>query len=123
MDRKRKVDPSLIKNLNITSLDITDSGYVLVGSKRHALLQRWKSEKIFFSSLDDVQINSINYVSENEIWYATFGSGVLLQDIGTFKNFYSKDGFDPKGMVFSIFGVEPKKIYSHQKWTFCLWKK
>ena len=58
-----------------------------------------KVKKIFFNSQNDVPINAINYVSKNEIWYSTFGSGVLLQDVGTFKNFYSKDGFDPKGMV------------------------
>ena len=45
----------------------------------------------------------------NEIWYSTFGSGVFLQDHGTFKNIYQEDGFNPGGMVFDIVHWKTKK--------------
>ena len=101
---------TLVKDINVLSLDITKSGCILIGSKKgiHYFIDE-KVQQFALGSSSNTSINSIDYVSENEIWYSTFGSGIFLQDIGTFKNIYSKDGFNPKGMVFDIILWKQKK--------------
>ena len=47
-------------------------------------------------------VRDIEVTSENEIWYATFGMGLLLHDPGTFTNINSKNGLDVGGMTFDL---------------------
>ena len=117
--RKNNTKPYLIKNMNVSSLDITNSGYILIGTKKGIHYFKDGVVKQFLQdNLNDVSINSINYVSENEIWYSTFGSGVFLQDFGTFKNIYPENGFDPKGMVFDIVHWKQKKYIATKNGLF-----
>ncbi len=117
--RKNNMKPYLVKNINVLSLDKSDSGYILIGSKKGIHYFKDGEVKQFFkASLSNVSINSINYVSENEIWYSTFGSGVFLQDLGTFKNIYPENGFNPKGMVFDIVDWKQKKYIATKNGLF-----
>lgn len=117
--RKNNIKPYLVKNINVLSLDISDSGYILIGSKKGVYYFKDGEVKQFLkANLNNVSINSINYVSENEIWYSTFGSGVFLQDLGTFKNIYQEDGFNPGGMVFDIVHWKTKKYIATKNGLF-----
>ena len=117
--RKNNNNPYLVKDMNVLSLDITKSGYILIGSKKGIhYFKDGAVKKISLANLSDVSINSINYVSENEIWYSTFGSGIFLQDLGTFKNIYPEDGFNPKGMVFDIVHWKQKKYIATKNGLF-----
>ena len=117
--RKNNMKPYIVKNMNVLSLEITDSGYVLIGSKKGIhYFKNGEVKQFLKANLSDVSINSINYVSENEIWYSTFGSGVFLQDLGTIKNIYPEDGFNPKGMVFDIVHWKTKKYIATKNGLF-----
>ncbi len=117
--KENKKNPYLIKNMSVVSLNVTDSGYILIGSKKGVYyFSDGEVKQFLLTNVNNASINSINYVSENEIWYSTFGSGVFLQDMGTFKNIYSENGFDPKGMVFDIILWKQKKYIATKNGLF-----
>ena len=47
-------------------------------------------------------MRDIEVISENEIWYATFGMGLFLHNPGTFTTLNVKDGLDVGGMTFDL---------------------
>ena len=60
---------------------------------------------IQFSSFKKTPIQDIEVVSNNEVWFSTFGSGIYLHDPGTFENYTLQDGFNTGGMVYDIENV------------------
>ena len=112
--RKGKGDVELIKNINVLALDITNAGQILIGSKKGLYffngikLEKYNPTGEEHQALNRTAIYDIEFMSENEIWYATFGMGVYLQDAGTFKNIGVDDGIDSKGMIFDMASWEAR---------------
>ena len=68
------------------------------------------------TSLNKTAVRDIEVISENEIWYATFGMGLFLQNPGTFTTINAKDGLDVGGMTFDLV-KNGKGICRYKKWS------
>ena len=51
-----------------------------------------------------IAVNDIEFIDKYEIWYATFGQGLFLQDMGTVQNFDQNDGL--KSIIQNKAGIE-----------------
>ena len=106
--REGKGNPRLIKNINVFTLEQTGGGELLVGSKKGLYLLSKGKLKTYAPSGDEnkeikkTPIRDIKFISDNEIWYATFGMGLYLHDPGTFASIDKAVGLDPAGMVFDM---------------------
>ena len=106
--RQNNRNAKLIKNINVLSLDKTSDGLIIVGAKKgfyylnKGFLKKITLDGQDYLSLSKTAVRDIEVTSENEIWYATFGMGLLLHDPGTFTNINSKNGLDVGGMTFDL---------------------
>ena len=114
--RRGKGKINLLKNLNVLSIERTRSDMILVGSKKglyyinNGKVIAYGPQRTDEENLNRTAIRDINYISDNEIWYATFGMGLFLQDIGTFSTIGPNQGLEPSGMVFDMITVK-EKVY------------
>ena len=67
--------------------------------------------------LGKTAVRDIEVTSENEIWYATFGMGLLLHDPGTFTTLNTQNGLDVGGMTFDLEKMVTS-IYSYKNGLF-----
>lgn len=106
--RRNNEKLSQISSKNIFSINRLKSGEILVGTKQGAYSLKNKSLTSYqplgneYVSLKKTPIKDIEVVSNNEVWFSTFGSGIYLHDPGTFKNFTKENGLDPGGMIYDI---------------------
>ena len=106
--RQDNRNAKLIKNINVLSLDKTSDGLIIVGAKKgfyyldKETLKKISPDGNDYSSLNKTAVRDIEVISENEIWYATFGMGLFLQNPGTFTTINAKDGLDVGGMTFDL---------------------
>ena len=68
-------------------------------------------------------VRDIEVISENEIWYATFGMGLFLHNPGTFTTLNAKNGLDVGGMTFDLVKEREQGIYSYEKWSIFISKQ
>ena len=98
----------LLKKINVNTMEMTDEEIILLGAKKGLhYLKEGKVKKYAPNLKDEKLINKtairdIKYINNNEIWYATFGMGIYLHDLGTFKNFGVSEGMNVSGMVFDM---------------------
>ncbi len=106
--RDGKGDLVILKDINVLTLEYTDKGEVLIGSKKGLYYLKNGKVKPYMPEGDEnkglkkTPIRDIAFIANNEIWYATFGMGLYLQDAGTFRNIGAEKGLDPAGMVFDM---------------------
>ena len=106
--RQSNRNAKLIKNINVLSLDKTSDGVIIVGAKKgFYYLNKGALKKISPNgqdhlSLSKTAVRDIEVISENEIWYATFGMGLFLHNPGTFTTMDIKNGIDAGGMTFDL---------------------
>ena len=90
------------------SLDKALDGSIIVGAKKgFYYLDKGALKKISpggkdYVPLSKTAVRDIEVISENEIWYATFGMGLFLHNPGTFTTLNAKDGLDVGGMTFDL---------------------
>ncbi len=104
----------LIKNVNVLSLSKSVQGQIIVGTKKglyylknnNLINMRPEGEK--YEDLDKTAIRGIEVVSNNEIWYSTFGMGLFLQDYATFTTLDTRNGLDVGGMTFDMVTYQDK---------------
>ena len=95
--RQNNRNAKLIKNINVLSLDKTSDGLIIVGAKKgfyylnKGFLKKITLDGQDYLSLSKTAVRDIEVTSENEIWYATFGMGLLLHD-PEFYTFAVQDG-------------------------------
>ncbi|MFL3014029.1 MAG: SpoIIE family protein phosphatase [Candidatus Neomarinimicrobiota bacterium] len=106
--RTENNNPTLISNEDVLSLEHNKSNVLFVGTKkglyflRNGKLLRYNPKQIKPAEFEKIPINDISFVNNNEIWYATFGGGLFLHDIGSIQNFDLTDGLNSGGMVFDM---------------------
>ena len=106
--RQNNRNVKLIKNINAFSLDKAPDGSIIVGAKKgfyyldEGALKKISPDGKDYLSLSNTAVRDIEVISENEIWYATFGMGLFLHNPGTFTTLNTKDGLDVGGMTFDL---------------------
>ena len=95
-------------SINTVSLAYFKNDVIIVGTKKGAYsLQDGQIIPVRFSGssskkLSNSHIKSIEVISDHEIWYSTFGQGIIHHDPNTFYNISKIDGLDVGGMVYDI---------------------
>ena len=69
-------------------------------SFQNSRLNAVESDDSFNDVLSNVHIKNIKVINNHEIWYSTFGQGILYHDPTSFYNISKKDGLDVGGMVY-----------------------
>ena len=106
--RTKNESLALISKADVLSLDHDKSSTLFVGTKKglfflkNGKLSSYSPNQLKPKAFKKIPVNDIAFINNNEIWYATFGSGLFLQDIGTIQNFDQKDGLNSGGMVFDM---------------------
>ncbi len=106
--RQNDGEVKLIKNINVLILSKTTNGEIIVGSRKglyslsNETLKNMNPEGKDYSAISKTAVRDIEVISENEIWYATFGMGLFLQNPETFTTINAKDGLDVGGMTFDL---------------------
>ena len=114
--RQNNKNTKLIKNINVLSLNKTSDGLIIVGAKKgfyylnKGALKKINPDGQDYLSLSKTAVRDIEVISENEIWYSTFGMGLFLHNPGTFTTINTKDGLDVEGMTFDLV-KSGKKVY------------
>ncbi len=94
------------RSLNVVSLEYFNNEIILVGTKKGIYsfqdghLSPVKSDDSFNGLLSNVHIKNIKVINKHEVWYSTFGQGILYHDPTSFYNIGKKDGLDVGGMVY-----------------------
>ena len=94
------------RSLNVVSLEYFNSEIILVGTKKgiyslqDGQLNPITSDDSYNGLLSNVHIKNIKVINNHEIWYSTFGQGILYHDPTSFYNIGKKDGLDVGGMVY-----------------------
>lgn len=97
----------LSKALNVVSLAYFKDDVVIIGTKKGVYtFQKDKAVPLKGNhSLKEIMQNShikdIKVVNDHEIWYSTFGQGIIYQDPTSFYNIGKKEGLDVGGMVYN----------------------
>ena len=92
---------------NILAIAKHPIGSIYVGTKKGAfILDRGKVNNLnpygeYTEQFISNQIQSIDIISESEVWYSTFGAGLFLQDPQTIQNISAKEIF-PNGAVYDM---------------------
>ena len=126
--RQNNRNAKLIENINVLSLDKTSDGLIVVGAKKgfyylnNGALKKISPGGQDYVSLSKTAVRDIEVISENEIWYATFGMGLLLHDPGTFTTINTKNGLDVGGMTFDL-EKNGDKVYVATKNGLFIYKK
>ena len=106
--RSKSESLALLSKVDVLSLDHNKSNTLFVGTKKglfflkNGKLSSYSPNQLKPKAFKKIPVNDIAFINNNEIWYATFGSGLFLQDIGTIQNFDQKDGLNSGGMVFDM---------------------
>ena len=114
--KKNGNEPRLVKNMNVLCLSRSTKGDMLVGSKKglyylkNGKLNGYGPHGDDHKALSSTPIQDIEVLSQNEIWFSTFGMGLYLQDPGTFETLDSKNGIDVGGMTFDMV-MDKEKIF------------
>ena len=80
-------------------------------------ISRYNPDILETKDFNAIPVNDIEYIDNYEIWYATFGQGLFLQDLGTIQNFNQNDGLKSGGMIFDMVNwkgkrtLQPKMVY------------
>ena len=108
-DQNKKL--KMISSKNIVSISMLKTNDIILGTKKGAYFFKKGSMRPYYPSGDDFSsfkktpIQDIEVVSNNEVWFSTFGSGIYLHDPGTFENYTLRDGLNTGGMVYDIENV------------------
>ena len=100
------------KNINIQCLSILSTKTVLAGSKKGLFyvskgkLKAYRPTGDRHSALAKTPIRGIKVISNNEVWYSTFGMGLYLHDPSTFINLGPDDGLNTGGMVYDLLTIK-----------------
>lgn len=114
--RSGKEEIKLINDLNVLSIKKLKEDHIIIGSKKGIYsLSKNKMNQISPEIIDPKKlaktaIRDIEIVSENEIWYSTFGMGLFLHDPGTFVTLDKKSGLDVGGMTYDMISYK-NKVY------------
>ena len=112
--RVDKGEIELLKSINVLSLEKLKKENIIIGTKKGLYsLVKDKVDK-FTPEIPDAKklaktaIRDIEVISENEIWYSTFGMGLFLHDPGTFLTINKKNGLDVGGMTYDMVSHKDK---------------
>ncbi len=106
----------LLSNINVLSLEKLNDNNIIIGSKRglyslnENIVNKITPEITDTKKLAKTAIRDIEIISENEIWYSTFGMGLFLHDPGTFVTIGKKSGLDVGGMIYDMVSYK-NKVY------------
>ena len=94
------------KKINVTSLEFFNDEVMIVGTKEgiYAFQNNNFIPINYISSiktnLNNLHIKDIKVVNSHEVWYSTFGEGIILHDPTTFFNIGEELNFNVGGMVY-----------------------
>ena len=114
--RESNKEVKLLKNINVLTLKKLEDNNIIIGSKKglysliRNVINKITPEITDPKKLAKTAIRDIEIVSENEIWYSTFGMGLFLHDPGTFITLNKKSGLDVGGMTYDMIQYK-NKVY------------
>tara|TARA_B110000444_G_C18847298_1_gene602938 strand:+ start:1715 stop:4738 length:3024 start_codon:yes stop_codon:yes gene_type:complete len=97
-----------VNPINVSSFESSLEGQILVGSTKGIF--SFYDDKIaplettsgFNKILLEVSIKDIHFISEHEIWYSTFGQGILLHDPSSFHTIGLEKGLNTGGSIHDL---------------------